>query len=133
MEQMTLAGFLAWLVSTAGAAAATFWLMENVPWLKSRPAEAKRYLSLAIAGAVPVLAGLAMIGLGYNQAPAAWQGWLEMLFALAAPAIIASQGVHGALVLRKKSVVLTVVRPGTVDEDGEVMAGLADEAEGAEG
>jgi len=103
MEQMSLAGLLIWLTSAGGAVALTLWAMDNVPWLKARTSEERRYLSLGIAGLVPVVAWLGSVGLGYSSAPATWQGWLESIFAVAAPAILASQGLHGRLKLRGKS------------------------------
>lgn len=105
MEELTLTlgGFLVWLMSAAGATAVTVWGMDAVPWLKAQSAEARRYLSLAIAAVLPVLAWLATLGLGYSEAPVTWQGWMEAVFALAAPSIVASQGLHGALRLRGKT------------------------------
>lgn len=96
---MELREFLSLLVS-GGAGAVVFWLMESVPVLVSLRADYKRYASLGLAVVLPVAAWLAMVGLGYQVPPETWQGWVERVFALAAGAIVVSQGVHGALRLR---------------------------------
>ena len=89
------------LVISGGAGAIVFWLMENVPALARLRPDLKRYVSLALACLLPVLAWLAAVGMGYSPAPATWQGWVEQAFALAAGALLVSQGAHGALRLRR--------------------------------
>lgn len=96
---MELREFLSLLVS-GGAGAVVFWLMERVPFLAELRPDHKRYASLGVAIVLPVVAWLAMVGLGYQVPPESWQGWVERVFALAAGAIVVSQGVHGALRLR---------------------------------
>ena len=91
--------FLAGIVGGSGAV--VFWLMEHVPWLAGLRADYKRYASLALSALLPMLAWAAMVALGYAAAPETWQGWVERLFALAAGAVFVSQGLHGALRLRR--------------------------------
>ncbi|MFA5635919.1 MAG: hypothetical protein WC977_08430 [Anaerovoracaceae bacterium] len=102
MDDLSLAGFLTWLTSAAGAAAATYWLMENVKWFKVLDPEPKRYVSLALSGSIPVVFWLLMVLMGYTGAPGTWRAWVEAIFAIAAPAVIGAQGLHGALKLRKR-------------------------------
>lgn len=97
---LTLREALVYLMS-GGAGAVVFWLMENIPFLASLAADYKRYVSLALSAFIPVGAWLIMLGMGYEPAPEAWQGWLERIFALIAAALVVSQGLHGALRLRK--------------------------------
>ena len=89
------------ILMTAGSGGLVYWLMETVPWFKALPADWKRYVSLALSGAVPVLAWLIGVGMAYWSAPAGWRGWIEAIFAVAAGGIITSQTLHGALKLRK--------------------------------
>ena len=97
---MELEGFLELLVS-GGAGAVIYWLMDHTK-LKDLSPQNKRYVSLGLAVVIPVVAWLAMVGLGYSDMPTTWQGWLENAFALMSPAILVSQGMHGALELGKK-------------------------------
>ena len=89
------------LIMTAGSGGAVYWLMENVPFLKQLTPEYKRYTSLLLSGLLPVLAWLAGIGMAYFAPPETWRGWIEAIFAVAAGGIITSQGLHGALQLRR--------------------------------
>jgi len=84
-------------VLSGGGGWLTYLLMEHIPFLKEiKRADYKRYASLAISALLPVLAWLALLGMGYEGAPATWQGWVERIFALMAPALIVGQGIHGA-------------------------------------
>lgn len=98
---MTLKDALLILVS-GGGGAIVYWLMENVKFLKNLAPDYKRYASIGLSMLLPVLAWLVMIAMSYEQAPSTWQGWIESIFALAAGAIIISQGLHGALQLKPK-------------------------------
>jgi hypothetical protein len=98
---LSLKEALVYLMS-GGTGAVVFWLMENVPFLKNLASDYKRYVSIALSAVLPVGAWLIMLGMGYEQAPEAWQGWVERIFALIAAALIISQGLHGALRLRKR-------------------------------
>jgi hypothetical protein len=103
MDTLTLKDALLLLVS-GGGGAISYWLMAKVPALVAikRP-DYKRYVSLAIQAALPILSWLVMMGMGYESPPVAWQGWIERCFALAAGAIIVGQGMHGAIDLRKRA------------------------------
>jgi hypothetical protein len=87
-------------VVSGGGGAIVYWLMDHVKPLETLRPDYKRYASLALSAVLPVLAWLIMLGLGYDAPPPTWQGWLEQAFALAAGAILVSQGVHGAAKLR---------------------------------
>jgi hypothetical protein len=104
MNTLTLRDALLLLIS-GGGGAISYWLMAKVPALANieRP-DFKRYVSLAIQAALPVLAWLVMLGMGYEQAPLVWQGWVEKAFALAAGAILVGQTMHGAIDLRRRAV-----------------------------
>ena len=99
---MELREALTWLMSV-GSGPATYWLMERVPALAELEAASKRSVSLAIAACLPVLAWLALVGLGYQVAPVGWVNWVERLFSLMAPAVIGSQYLHGKLQLAGKT------------------------------
>jgi hypothetical protein len=99
---MELSGFLTWLIGGGGGTLVAYWLMENVPALQNLASEYKRYLSLAIAGLVACAAFGVSVGLGYREAPAGWQGWLEALFAVIGLAIGGSQAIHGRLNLKSR-------------------------------
>jgi hypothetical protein len=103
MDSLTLRDAL-WLLASGGGGAIAYWLMDKVPALANikRP-DVKRYVSLIIQAALPIVAWLIMLGLGYESAPVTWQGAVERMFALAAGAIIVGQGLHGAIDLRRKA------------------------------
>ena len=100
---MSLRELLVLVISGAAGGPISYWLMEKVKWLAGLPAEYKRYISLAIAAALPVLAWLVVLGMGYEPAPATWQGWIEQVFYLAGGgllAVLGGQTLHGRLKLR---------------------------------
>lgn len=98
---MSLKEALLILVS-GGGGAVVYWLMDVIPWLKELRPDHKRYASLALSCLLPIAAWLIMIVMSYLAAPLTWQGWIESAFALAAGALLVSQGVHGAVKLRKR-------------------------------
>ena len=87
-----------WLMAlmSGGSGAVVYWLMENVAWLAGLRPDLKRYASLALSMLIPVLAWLAVLGLGYAPVPETWQAAIETIFALAAGALLVGQGLHGA-------------------------------------
>jgi hypothetical protein len=95
MDGNTIKDALTWLLSAPGAAAVTYFLMENVSYLRNLQANYKRYASLALAAALAMGAFSVMVGLGYQEAPAGWQAWVEALFAVAFMAVGGSQWLHG--------------------------------------
>lgn len=101
MEEYTLAKFVVWLVSSGGAGTAAFWLMENVKWLTARPAIEKRWWAFGLSGGLAIGAWGIGIAMRYFPLPIDWRAWIEGLFAVAAPAIVASQGLHAMLKLKK--------------------------------
>jgi len=96
MDGTTLRDALTWLLSGGGAAVAAYWLMENVGYLSNLHSNYKRYVSLALAAGLASAAFAVMVGLGYQDAPVGWQGWLETLFTFAFVAVTGSQWLHGA-------------------------------------
>ena len=87
-----------WLMAlmSGGSGAVVYWLMENVAWLARLRPDHKRYASLALSVALPILAWLAALALRYVPAPETWQAAIETIFALAAGALLVGQGLHGA-------------------------------------
>ena len=95
---MELSEFLLWLVSGGGAGIVAYWLMERLGNLELS-SEFKRYLSLALAAGLAMLAYYGQTLLGYVGTPETAQAWLEALFSVAAVAIGLSQVVHGRVKL----------------------------------
>jgi hypothetical protein len=85
---------------SGGGGAVVFWLMGHVGFLMRLSAEYKRYASLILAGVLPIPFWLAGVAMQYWAAPPTWRGWVEIIFALAAGAILVSQGLHGRTQLR---------------------------------
>jgi hypothetical protein len=100
---MTLRDALVWL-TTVGAGVVTFWLLDNITWLRDLGEEVKRYAAFILSAAIADLAWLGLLAMQYVPTPgpwpSAWRSWLEALFAIAAGAIITSQVLHA----RAKSV-----------------------------
>jgi len=94
-----------WLMAlmSGGSGAAVYWLMENVAWLANLRPDRKRYAALGLSVALPVLAWLAAMALGYVPTPETWQAAVEQVFALAAGALLVGQGLHGARQLPRES------------------------------
>lgn len=94
---MTLRDALVWL-TTVGAGVVTFWLLDNVRWLRKLSEEVKRYVAFGLSALIADLAWLGLLAMQYALAPgpwpSAWRSWLEALFAAAAGAIITSQVLH---------------------------------------
>lgn len=91
---------LAWIVAGGGAGIITFFVMEN--WIpKTLSAEAKRYISLALAAVVAMAAFAGAVRLGYLADPVTVQGWAESLFSVAFVATGLSQVIHGRAKLRE--------------------------------
>lgn len=99
-DSTTLFVFLAWVVEGGGAGVAAYFLMEKVKALASLNPEAKRYVSLALAGILAMGVFVLTVFLGYTPQPADAQGWLESLFAVAFLATNLSQIIHGRTKLR---------------------------------
>lgn len=100
---ITLQGFLALFVAGGSIiGAAVYWIMDTFDFFKNLQPAPKRFVSLALSAALPVLAWVIMLIMGYDAAPATWQGWIERIFALALTPILVSQGVHGLRDLRQR-------------------------------
>ena len=97
---MELKDFLLIFVS-GGGGAVVYWLMEHVKFLANLEPEWKRYVSLALAGVLPIPFWLFGIAMNYWMPPVGWRAWVEAIFALAVGAILVSQGLHGRMKLRK--------------------------------
>lgn len=99
---MELQEFLVWLISGGGAGIIGYALVGPIQklWEKlTRVAihgKVKRYLSLALAGAVASSAYYCATVLSYVPSPVGAQAWLEALFSVVAVAIGLSQAIHGA-------------------------------------
>ena len=91
---------LSWIVAGGGAGIITYFVMEN--WIpKTLSAEAKRYVSLAMAAVVAMAAFAGAVGMKYLADPVTVQGWTESLFSVAFVATGLSQVIHGRAKLRE--------------------------------
>lgn len=85
---------------SGGGGVVVYWLLEHVPALAALQSEYKRYVSLLLSAVLPIPFWLFGIAMQYWAAPADWRAWVESIFAIAAGAILASQGLHGRKQLR---------------------------------
>jgi hypothetical protein len=99
MNWMDLVSVLAWIAGGSGAGLLSFKMMNWITWQPAQ-SELKRYASLAMAVVLAWAAWFVLAWLGVETLPAIPQDWLVKLFAIAAPAIIAGQALHGATSLR---------------------------------
>lgn len=100
---MELSEFLLWLVTGGGAGVVGYYLMDQVvKYFPNLSSELKRYLSLAIAAGLAMLAYYVQTVLAYVPSPETAQAWIEALFSVAAVAIGLSQAVHGRVKLAQK-------------------------------
>ena len=100
IDSTLLRQLLFWVIG-GGAGAITFFVMEN--WVpESWSAEAKRYLSLALAAVLAMAAFSASVALGYLPRPETAQGWVESLFSVGFVATGLSQVIHGRVKLRQR-------------------------------
>lgn len=102
MEAITLQEALAWVISGGGAGVIAWFLMDKIEFLKTLGPDYKRYASLALTALLAVAGWLASIGMAYVVPPETWRGWVESVFSVIAVALLVSQGVHGAINLRKR-------------------------------
>jgi len=96
---ITLRSVLLYLAGPAGAGAAGYWLMENVPLLRDLASGWKRIVGLAIPGIIAGLAWYLAILATYLPAPTTTLEWIEAAFAIVVSAI-AGQVIHGLRKLR---------------------------------
>jgi len=94
---MTLREVLAWLMSSGGAAAIAFALMDRVWWLEELAPQPKRFVAFGITAGLACGAFGVCVAMGYNPVPADWRAWVEVLVFTATTAIVLGQGVHGAV------------------------------------
>lgn len=97
---MELNELLAWVISGGGAGVLAYWLAAHWDWLQEQSAEVKRYVTLAGASLLGMLAYGASVAMLYVAAPVDARGWIEALFSVAALAVIGSQALHGRRELR---------------------------------
>ena len=98
---MNLNDAFVWIMSGGGAAYVGFWLVERVAFLATLASDVKRYAAFALTAALAVGAWCGLTALTGEPWPVDWRAWVNVLFSVAATAIIAGQAVHGAKVLRK--------------------------------
>lgn len=91
---------LAWVAGGTGAGFLAYWVMNKLPW-KEAQAELKRYSGLALSVVFAWAAWFVLLWAGVQVMPIGAKEWLEKLFAVAVPALLASQSMHGARELRK--------------------------------
>ena len=106
---MELKDFLFWLTAGGGAGIVGYWVMDQVA--KYRPglsSEFKRYLSLALAAGLAMLAHYVLVVMAYAPSPESVQAWVEALFSVAAVAVGLSQAIHGRVDLRDRVRILPV-------------------------
>ena len=99
---MTLAAFLAWLVSGGGIGQLSYEVVtwcDAIPWYWYLAYDWRRRLSFVITGLVALLLGwgaLMLIGwLGIAPVPATPQDWANALFTIVASAILSAQDKQG--------------------------------------
>lgn len=96
MEENLLKTAILWLLSGGGAGVATYFLMDEVPALTKLTPKLKRFISLALAAVIAMLAFCAGVALNYVPTPADAQAWIEQLFTAGGLAMGLSQSIHGA-------------------------------------
>ena len=102
MEFITLASVLTWIASGGGAILVANWLLERVRFLVELQAEARRIVAYALTGSLAMGGYALSIWAKYNPLPVGFQGWLEVLFPIAATAVGLGQLIHGRTDLSKK-------------------------------
>jgi len=92
---------LTWIVGGGGAAAVTYWLLENVSLLVNLSSEYKRYVSIALVVLFAWAAYGLSIAMTYEPKPGDFRELVESLVAIGGLALGIGQVVHGRLKLRK--------------------------------
>jgi len=103
-DELTLGGFVAWLLSGGGAGIVTFFLMDKVAFLKALAPDYKRYASLVLTGLLALGAWGIGLGMKYIPVPGDTRSWIESAFSVIAIAIAVAQTTHGATSLRKRRI-----------------------------
>ena len=101
---MSLEAFLAWVLTSGGAAVVSYVLMtqlEKIPEFNPS-AELKRYLSFVFAMLIAAGAFALTVELGYAEEPAGAQAWIEQLFLVMTTAIGLQQVIHARRDLSKR-------------------------------
>lgn len=98
----TLKFWLLFLFAGPGAGLTVFAFMRKSAWVNSLSSEHKRYFSLLSTATLASAAFVVAVLLGYSDAPASAQGWLERVFDIAFAAIGIAQLAHGRIDLGKK-------------------------------
>lgn len=86
---------LQWFISGGGGGAATYWLMEVVPFLIKLHPKTKRIASVVLGFVIGATARAVMVAMQYTPMPVDWQGWVEILFAAGGLAAGVGQVIHG--------------------------------------
>jgi hypothetical protein len=102
MDTFSLQELVIWLLTGGGAGVVAFALVEKIPALANLLPDYKRYVSLAITGAVAVAAWFFSVWMTWTVAPTGAQAWVEAIVSVIGTAIITSQVIHGATSLRKE-------------------------------
>jgi len=99
MDSTNLLEVLAWVAGGTGAGIVAYAVMNKIKWQEYQ-AETKRYVSLALSVVLAWAAWFALLWFGAQAAPTTAQGWIQTLFAVAMPALLSAQSLHGATALR---------------------------------
>ena len=100
---MTVKEIIAWVVSSGGAMAIAYWLVDKVRALANLNPEPKRYAAFALAFAVAN--GFYFIGcaMGYTAWPVTVIEWIEIVVLVGSSAIVGSQTIHARRELRERA------------------------------
>jgi len=109
---MTLREGLLWLMGI-GAGVLAFYAIDRLEnqnkwpiiaaWLAMLRPDDKRGLAFVATAGIAVVAYLGTLLMLYEITPTSWRVWVEELFKVSAAAIVASQVVHGRVVLRRRA------------------------------
>jgi hypothetical protein len=90
---MDLQTLLVWLTTT-GAGLVAWWIVDRIIWKYQTSDEIKRYVALAISGAIALAAWDMEIAMLYQPAPADWRAWVEQGVSILFTAFGVSQLAH---------------------------------------
>lgn len=82
-------------LSTAGAALAAYWLLNDVGFLRDLSPKQKRWAAVTLTAAIALAAWGTQVAMLYAPQPANWREWVERGFGIAGAAVGLNQLIHG--------------------------------------